>query len=173
MTDGGDAPIEQVERATLEALRMGADLIPCEGSACPTHSGMCAMCGRMVETDDDWVAADHGRPDILALLRGQVAREREAVRSRPGPPEPPEEFQGNLADGGLEGEEDSPITARWLVAELLDLLQRGDEPMPRLRESMAAAKTWLQAQPGYDPLRPLAGGRVDAPEVRAIQAGER
>lgn len=49
-------------------------VIRCEGSACPTHNhghafGTCAMCGRMVVTDDDGIAYVHDRPDVLAMLR--------------------------------------------------------------------------------------------------------
>jgi hypothetical protein len=41
--------------------------------------------------------------------------------------------------------------ATWLVADLLDLIQRGDEPMPRLRHSCERAKTFLAARPSAPP----------------------
>ena len=59
-------------------------LIPCEGAGCPTHpvtstyqfaQGMCQMCGRVVNVDAERIAAEHDRPDIIAmLLRGDYDR---------------------------------------------------------------------------------------------------
>lgn len=51
-------------------------MIRCEGSRCPTHDhghalGYCAMCGRLVVTEDDGIAYVHQREDLLAeLARG-------------------------------------------------------------------------------------------------------
>lgn len=51
--------------------------IPCEGSRHPGHIGvvdngrdraMCAMCGAVVDVDDDWRTVDHKRDDVLARI---------------------------------------------------------------------------------------------------------
>jgi hypothetical protein len=54
-------------------------MVPCEGTGCPVHfptwsvlelgEGICAMCGRLVESDRNEDARPHMRPDVIAMLK--------------------------------------------------------------------------------------------------------